>query len=297
MILKLTGLKSLKSKRSRSPVSRELASFTKMSETSLFAELVKDRNRKEVEAKLAAAAKEQKNTNTSDIPMPTSKDSEAVILPSSDAVDSFSDCKLIIQRSGNENSNYPKLESPKFFGDIQKEITQKEFHENNKTTLTVSERKSIEMDIEETCGGSIQLEPYPGDDKIEQANDNEAANNKLIYSPQSKVEGSDGKSDLIKKSGFSVLDNYRKGSLGETLKKTVELTKNPKTSEKKLKKENLKSKHGSLINKLPLPPGMKSTDLESIDSPPSRSPSPLPTEKKKRNLRSIKDLPLPPGKY
>lgn len=61
------------------------------------------------------------------------------------------------------------------------------------------------------------------------------------------------------------------------------------------------------LSRLPLPPGINQNDLESIDSPPSRSPSPLAkgtvvkepvagTSSGKQPLKkSIKDLPMPPG--
>ncbi|CAH0772626.1 unnamed protein product [Bemisia tabaci] len=59
------------------------------------------------------------------------------------------------------------------------------------------------------------------------------------------------------------------------------------------------------LTKLPMPPGTNAKDLESVDSPPSRSPSPEPIkppapvkvpepEKPKPTKRGIKDLPLPP---
>ncbi|XP_020291519.1 cyclin-dependent kinase 12 isoform X3 [Pseudomyrmex gracilis] len=55
------------------------------------------------------------------------------------------------------------------------------------------------------------------------------------------------------------------------------------------------------LKKLPLPPGINQNDLESIDSPPSRSPSPpsknlkLPASTAKPpQKKSIKDLPMPP---
>ncbi|XP_033230755.1 cyclin-dependent kinase 12 isoform X3 [Belonocnema kinseyi] len=56
------------------------------------------------------------------------------------------------------------------------------------------------------------------------------------------------------------------------------------------------------LSKLPLPPGINQNDLESIDSPPSRSPSPplrVPvrpshTPAKPVTRKSIKDLPMPP---
>ncbi|XP_073971090.1 cyclin-dependent kinase 12 isoform X3 [Rhodnius prolixus] len=58
------------------------------------------------------------------------------------------------------------------------------------------------------------------------------------------------------------------------------------------------------LTKLPMPPGIDHNDLESIDSPPTRSPSPQPGEQftsgKMQTMHSqpkkgIRDLPLPPG--
>lgn len=70
----------------------------------------------------------------------------------------------------------------------------------------------------------------------------------------------------------------------------------PSTSAVKSEQVNktvLVSKPKSLT-KLPMPPGIDQNDLESIDSPPSKSPSPIP-EKKTPPKKGIKDLPLPPG--
>lgn len=58
------------------------------------------------------------------------------------------------------------------------------------------------------------------------------------------------------------------------------------------------------LSRLPLPPGINQNDLESIDSPPSRSPSPpnktqvkFPTSTSKPpQKKSFKDLPMPPGR-
>lgn len=57
------------------------------------------------------------------------------------------------------------------------------------------------------------------------------------------------------------------------------------------------------LKRLPLPPGINQNDLESIDSPPSRSPSPpnktqlkFPASAgKPLQKKGIKDLPMPPG--
>lgn len=48
------------------------------------------------------------------------------------------------------------------------------------------------------------------------------------------------------------------------------------------------------LTKLPMPPGIQQSDFESIDSPPSRSPTPTP-EPVKTKQPGIKDLPMPPG--
>jgi hypothetical protein len=51
------------------------------------------------------------------------------------------------------------------------------------------------------------------------------------------------------------------------------------------------------LTKLPMPPGIRQSDFESIDSPPSRSPSPEPVVNKHKTppRKGIKDLPMPPG--
>lgn len=272
-----------------------------MSETSLFAELVKDRNRKEVEAKLAAA-KEQKLT-PSDIPMPSSasKVEEAPVLPVTEVVEVKPDEIQDSEPAKIETIiNFPKLESPKFFEDIAKEMSLKEPNEGDeKRPASISERKSIEMDIEDTGGGGIiHVETDQPDCKIDKIS-NEISYYKSHFSSPMKSDSNDSKNDSGKKNTFTAFENFRKGSLGETLKIAAELSKKPQVNDKKIKKDNSKMKHGSLINKMPLPPGIKSTDLESIDSPPSRSPSPLPVAEKKKpkSIKSIKDLPLPPGNY
>ena len=242
-----------------------------------------------MEAKLAAA-KEQKLT-TSDIPMPNSnKDEEGASGPSTSEL---LEVKLEENQSGTEPP-VPKISSPKSSEDIKKEI--KEEPVEPEKVSSISDRKSIEMDIEDTGGGIIH-EDHTDNFKIESITADNLILNKSNFSSPLKTDSNDGKFDPSKKNALSNLASFRTGTLGESLRKTAELTKNPKL-DKNYKKENIKSKHGSLINKLPLPPGMKSTDLESIDSPPSRSPSPPPppVEKKKPKAKSIKDLPLPPGK-
>ncbi|XP_018334512.1 cyclin-dependent kinase 12 isoform X1 [Agrilus planipennis] len=73
---------------------------------------------------------------------------------------------------------------------------------------------------------------------------------------------------------------------------TAVVAKKPTTTINEIK--TLGSKHKN-ITKLPMPPGINQTDLEAIESPPSRSPSPKQILKVKTPPRkSIKDLPMPP---
>lgn len=50
------------------------------------------------------------------------------------------------------------------------------------------------------------------------------------------------------------------------------------------------------VTKLPMPPGINQTDLEAIESPPSRSPTPpTPIKAKTPPRKGIMNLPMPPG--
>lgn len=65
------------------------------------------------------------------------------------------------------------------------------------------------------------------------------------------------------------------------------------TSKKTLGSELSKINKIKNVTKLPLPPGIDQTDLEAIESPPSRSPSP-PPKSKTPPRKSIMNLPMPP---
>lgn len=49
------------------------------------------------------------------------------------------------------------------------------------------------------------------------------------------------------------------------------------------------------VTKLPMPPGINQTDLEAIESPPSRSPTPPRVKPKTPPRKGIMNLPMPPG--
>lgn len=64
-------------------------------------------------------------------------------------------------------------------------------------------------------------------------------------------------------------------------------------------KQNMEKMKSKSITKLPMPPGINQTDLEEIESPPSRSPSPQPpvaVKPKTPPRKGIMNLPMPPGK-
>ncbi|KRT85883.1 protein kinase [Oryctes borbonicus] len=75
-------------------------------------------------------------------------------------------------------------------------------------------------------------------------------------------------------------------------------TVKPSTPKKNNVVETNKIVKSKSITKLPMPPGMNQTDLEAIESPPSRSPSPLvpppPAKPKTPPRKTIMNLPMPP---
>lgn len=89
-----------------------------------------------------------------------------------------------------------------------------------------------------------------------------------------------------------------------------QLSKAPMASPSKITKPSTPKKNNVVdtnkivksksITKLPMPPGINQTDLEAIESPPSRSPSPIPPppplKAKTPPRKTIMNLPMPPGK-
>ncbi|CAG9770443.1 unnamed protein product [Ceutorhynchus assimilis] len=69
------------------------------------------------------------------------------------------------------------------------------------------------------------------------------------------------------------------------------LTLSDKTPNVKTNDITYKSKS---ITKMQLPPGMENIELEDIESPPSRTPSPSPKKEKTPPRKNVRDLPMPP---
>ncbi|RZF38941.1 hypothetical protein LSTR_LSTR013929, partial [Laodelphax striatellus] len=280
-----------KRSRSRSPASlqkaREISAKAKMSETSLFAELVKDRNmRKTLEMKRLA------------------------VLGDKDEQDGGNTDKTSVTQDGADKS-------------AAEDINNIPVPDNNNKVGGGYTLRPIDG---VTTGDSFvpAMEPppplpplpplSPGDFEMPDANTmnndsrNSSSNNVALYPPSRTVVNGSVNSDsssAVISSANSVSQNSSSGRVSDN--------SGPPGRTGLLNAATLKpalptivSKPKSLV-KLPMPPGINQNDLESIDSPPSRSPSPaahrrrvpvtppLPQPPTTTTVKKgIKDLPLPP---
>lgn len=208
--------------RSPSPHSVKASQLSnKITDTSLFAELVKDRHKREQELK-----KLERNLRT--------------------------------EKSLDEKDNKPTETIT-----IDDEVDSK----SNEVTPNTS---TIPMDIDDIpIPDATPKEPPKNDDVTVTNNNIQASKTPTIPSPQTGAPvPNNGESKPSSNDGTPVKIN-----------------------------DVSKSKPKSII-KLPMPPGMDETELEAIESPPSRSPTPPPAKKVKtpplNQRKSIKDLPMPP---
>lgn len=224
-----------------------------MSETSLFAELVKDRNMRELAMKRLAALKDRDNVDSVVVVEDNSQDNNP---PSSQEETRTPPPSVQV-----ENIPVPKMESPP----------------PPPPPLLPTSSYPLAMDptalLPHDMFSRMSVSSAQMGVKFEMPNS---------ATPSKASTHSDPKY-LLKKPLDSVNSVHRTSEL-----KKVELKVAVKSASLVLV-----SKPKSLT-KLPMPPGINQNDLESIDSPPSKSPSPIP-EKKTPPKKGIKDLPLPPG--
>lgn len=228
----------------------------KMSETSLFAELVKDRNMRELAMKRLAAL--------------TDRGEEPVVL---------------VEENSQEN-NHPSS---------QEETTRTPPPPVNVDDIPVPKMES----------------PPPPPPSIEHQTAYPLAMDPTSFLPQDMVPNKlvspaqvNSKTDSFMLSGLNTLcepsvSTKKPLENVNSVNRTSEPVKSEpvmavKSEPDPVKKTVLVSKP-KCLTKLPMPPGIDQNDLESIDSPPSKSPSPI-REKKTPPKKGIKDLPLPPGK-
>ncbi|XP_031349900.1 cyclin-dependent kinase 12 isoform X2 [Photinus pyralis] len=194
----------------------------KITDTSLFAELVKDKQKREMELKKLENLLEQKNDMTTTIIVDDtvdSKDCEPVTV----AIDD-----IPIPSDNNKTETTPvKLD---------------EIVLPNSTTPAPTDRKPLTQN-------SSSDPPLPTPPSAE------------LPQPTHPVPNSFDKKIALAKRALNMDTN-------------------------KVKSKN--------ITKLPMPPGINQGDLEVIESPPSRSPSPVPAKAKTPPRKSIVNLPLPP---
>lgn len=225
----------------------------KITDTSLFAELVKDRHKRELELKKLAKQMEQKTTST-DNGVPT------------DQVDSKT-------------------------------------NENKENISTVIPMDIDDIPIPETDPGKLNDIVLPESNSIL---NEETSKNGITNSVQGEtVNRSDDKMDEVieepKTPTTPPLPNHIANRplpvLVPVVPKPIMNSVLPETGKADKKPVEPNRTKPKSVTKLPMPPGMDQEQLEAIESPPSRSPSPVPVTRPKTPPRkSIKDLPMPPGK-
>uniref|UniRef100_A0A1B6D7P7 Cyclin-dependent kinase 12 n=2 Tax=Clastoptera arizonana TaxID=38151 RepID=A0A1B6D7P7_9HEMI len=236
--------------KSKSPTSlrkvREISAKAKMSETSLFAELVKDRNMRALAMKRLAALNDKDG-----------KDGDCVVTNQNDEVDN----------------------------------TLRE----HRTPVDVND-----IPVPDSTFPPLPPPPLPTDmfpfalDSIESTVKTPPPVNRVEHSLLTEIPKSEPHLPPIPTVPVPVLKQVPVQSVNIINRTSVSVSEGTKKEVEAKKTLSLPSKPKSLT-KLPMPPGINTNDLESIDSPPSRSPSPMPSKKLKTPpKKGIKDLPLPP---
>ncbi|KAG8284182.1 Cyclin-dependent kinase 12 [Homalodisca vitripennis] len=246
--------------RSKSPASlrkvREISAKAKMSETSLFAELVKDRHMRELAIKRLAAL--------------TDRDEDGVVLVEDNSQENNPSSQEETTRTPPQAVNVddipvPKMESPP--------PPPPAMSTQNAYPLAMDPTASLPPDMISKMSVSpvtVNAKSDPGTTVTPPFKANTIETIALARKPVEDVNSVNRTSELVKTEPIVAVK-----SEPDPVKKTVLVSK-PKS-----------------LTKLPMPPGIDQNDLESIDSPPSKSPSPIP-EKKTPPKKGIRDLPLPP---
>ncbi|XP_066589252.1 cyclin-dependent kinase 12 isoform X2 [Prorops nasuta] len=284
----------------RSPTSisaRSLQSQTKIKQTSLFAELVKGRNMRELALKFQAA--KEKAMSQDDVQIIEGTDDKETSNASSEnksAKDSKDALNHNLSRSINENfksvdvvdipvpvteetlSKTPPLPMPQVTNSSALIPPVHNSPLPNNYPMPNNAYAIVHPPIVQDTSGIMQV-PAPVPNPIPSATP--VLPNMSVPPPPIPIPVPAPSTGLSK---FNPPNNL-------VLLKSIDPPKPPIV--------NFKTKS---LSKLPLPPGINQNDLESIDSPPSRSPSPPNKTPNKFSLvapkppqkKSIKDLPMPP---
>lgn len=253
--------------KSRSPTSirrvREISAKVKMSETSLFAELVKDRSMRALAMKRLAALADKED----------SKDSECVVISQNEELDN----SLEENRTPVDVNDIPVPDS---------DVAPPPPPPISSYPLAMD--PALQMPIDASIKTSPPVQPIERVEHFVKTDTQLTPKTEPQLPPIAIVPA-----PVLKQ--VPIVENVN--NVNRTSDSVSEVnTVVKKEQDVKHKTMSLPSKPKSLT-KLPMPPGINTNDLESIDSPPSRSPSPVPTKKQKTPpKKGIKDLPLPPGK-
>ena len=330
----------ISSSSSHTPKVKDLQ-LAKMSETSLFAELVKDKNMRELAMKRLAAIKEKKKENKDSEPEENTPVKEVANTEPSQPVPLEVDQSTYITPSDVNNIPIPCSDSVQPAQASYAPVpTPANFVYPPAATVTVPTAQvppTVQQALSSTVPGSsaiitphqIQVTApppsnYPNPTPSASVQASSAAVVVLTSGQQTAVKFTPPKTII------TILDNNMdispvhensddvsvantapevihidpeppvvKPSVSEPVaikpkpvNVEVEITKPPVAE---VAPTVLKPK--SLTN-LPMPPGIRQSDFESIDSPPSHSPSPEPVLNRRKTppRKGIRDLPMPPGK-
>lgn len=255
----MSGILFCRRERIRSPSPHSIKSSqlkNKITDTSLFAELVKDRQKREMELKKLENMLEKKSDNKCE--------TETTEKPP-DEVDNKAKTEL------NDTNPPPPLpvcidEIPipsdnKLAETTPVRLDEIDLPNNEASTTNLPEKKAD--------SSSLTSSPAPPPPPLPNAVPNSAPPDVTPPPLPNKVETKVP----------NVNAAYKKSVVNTELNK---VTNKPKS-----------------ITKLPMPPGINQTDLEVIESPPSRSPSPPPPPPKPKTppRKSIMNLPMPPGGF
>lgn len=289
--------------KSRSPAVlrrvREISAHTKMSETSLFAELVKDRNMRELAMKRLAALQEKEDKDES-IPKEETENNNSQDAIITSEIDVNDIPVPEVQKPPPSQTSYPLAMDPTIY--LPAEMSVPPPHVPGSPTKLAKTQKPpavqsnypLSMDPA-TCLPTEMLVPPPrGQGSPTKPVDSTTVNTvvKTISSVVPLCPPPIPPQLLIIDKSETVVNRTSESVNGSVKSEPLEVKSEQDTSKKPVPPPLNKPKS---LTKLPMPPGINQNDLESIDSPPSRSPSPVPEKKQKAPpKKGIKDLPLPP---
>ncbi|KAK9501455.1 hypothetical protein O3M35_012174 [Rhynocoris fuscipes] len=280
---------------------REISAQAKMSETSLFAELVKDRNMRELAMKRLAQLNEKKDDHQGPTPPPKQYSDEGSPRSMTHLGDSQG-CGPITPVDMVEESQdeIPVVDMPDSVPPLPPDPTDV-IMSTSKTPPPLLPPPPFPPDGLPLDHGEL-LPPPPSPPDMRTISPSLLPSQECIPPP---LDHSSPNVSCISDSSMQQHSIGDQSSIGDLSRIDPHNIPPPPAP---LPPSNSHPVLPKSLTKLPMPPGIDQNDLESIDSPPSGSPSPIststqPTPVKTQPLtrtvqpakKGIRDLPLPPG--